>query len=180
MIFSIVTIINNNPYGLESDCCRLQGSYRSDQRSKHCDYCYEYGDNGKRPFKKMWHSCEVIVTNLRVTTLFTYLLSPQSPWEANRFSVSQEIPRILWNRFDKCQSSVRILSQINPVHASTRLPEGYNRIRSVNRKTCLRATHRAYFVSVLLHPLVFLYFEYFVATLARPGVLIEGRGHWLS
>ena len=45
-------------------------------------------------------------------------------WEANRFSASQQIPRILYNpkvyyRFQMCPPPVPILSQIDPVHTPT-------------------------------------------------------------
>jgi hypothetical protein len=53
----------------------------------------------------------------------TYLLTPcSSPsWESNRFAVSQEIPRNLWNpkvhsRIHKSPPPVPILSHRNPVH----------------------------------------------------------------
>jgi hypothetical protein len=58
-----------------------------------------------------------------ITLLLAYLLLQQSPsWEANRFSASQEIPRILWNpkvhyRVYKCPPLVTTLSHINPLHA---------------------------------------------------------------
>ena len=63
-----------------------------------------------------------------LTFLLTYLLThsmEQSPfWEANRFSASQEIPRILWNpdvhyRSHKSPPPVPILSHINTVHTPT-------------------------------------------------------------
>jgi hypothetical protein len=45
-------------------------------------------------------------------------------WQANQFSASQEIPRVLRNptvhyRIHKCQSPFSILSQPNPVHTPT-------------------------------------------------------------
>ena len=48
----------------------------------------------------------------------------QSSWEANRFSASQEISRILWNpkvhyRSHKCRTPVPIRSQLNPIHTPT-------------------------------------------------------------
>ena len=65
-------------------------------------------------------------------TLFTYLLTylhiyfiEQGPsWEANQFSASQEIPRILWNpKSHYCihawSPPVPILSLLDPVHTPT-------------------------------------------------------------
>ena len=63
-----------------------------------------------------------------VSNLLIYLLThstEQSPsWEANSFSASQEIPRILWNpkfhyRSHTCPPPVPILSQLDPVYTPT-------------------------------------------------------------
>jgi len=55
-------------------------------------------------------------------------MKQNSSWEANRFSASQEIPRILSKpkvqyRVYKGPPPVTILSQINPVHSPIPFPE---------------------------------------------------------
>ena len=54
--------------------------------------------------------------------LLAYSMEQSSSSEANRFSASQEAPRVLWKPevnfgIYKCPPPVPILSQINPVHA---------------------------------------------------------------
>jgi len=61
---------------------------------------------------------------LHLTYLLTYSLKHSPSGEANRFSASQEIPCILWNkkvhyRIEKCPPLVPILSQLDPVHSHT-------------------------------------------------------------
>ena len=59
-----------------------------------------------------------------LTYLLTYSMEQSPSGEANRFSASQEIPSILWNpkihyHIHKCLPPAPILSQIDPIHAST-------------------------------------------------------------
>jgi len=66
---------------------------------------------------------EYLLTKL-LTYLITYSMEQSPSWEANRFSASQEISRILWNpkvhyRIHKCPPPVPILSQLDPTHTLT-------------------------------------------------------------
>ena len=56
--------------------------------------------------------------------LFTYSVEYSPSWEANRFSASQEIPRIFSNPnvhllLYTCPPPVPVLSQLDPVHIPT-------------------------------------------------------------
>ena len=59
-----------------------------------------------------------------LTYLLTYSMEQSPSWKANRFPVSQEIPRILWNpkvhnRSHKCSPPVAILSRLDSAHTFT-------------------------------------------------------------
>ena len=74
------------------------------------------------------------------TYLLTYSVEQNPSWEANQFSVSQEIPYILWNlkvhyRIHKCPTLVPILSQLHPVH--TPYPTSWTCIWILSSNLCL-------------------------------------------
>ena len=65
-----------------------------------------------------------VVQSLCIIYLLTYSMEHSPSWKPNRFSASQEIPRILWNpkvhyRIHKCPPPVHILCQLDPVHTPT-------------------------------------------------------------
>jgi len=60
----------------------------------------------------------LIVLTYLLTHSLTHSMKLGPSWEADRFSASQEIPRILWNpnvhyRSHKCPPPVPILSQLD-------------------------------------------------------------------
>ena len=65
-----------------------------------------------------------VLTSENITYLLTYSMKQSSSWDANQFSASQEMPRILLNpkvhyHIHKCLPPVPILSQLDPVHTPT-------------------------------------------------------------
>ena len=72
----------------------------------------------------MHNSTDTHIKAQTFSNILTYSMEQSPSWEANRFSASQEIPRILSNpkvhyRIHKCPPPVPIVSQIYPVHAPT-------------------------------------------------------------
>ena len=83
-----------------------------------CNFCY-YRTAILNLVKRNCKNC-----NYLLTYLLTYSMEQSPPWKANRFSASQEIPRILWNpkvhyHIHKCPPHVPILCQLDPVHPPT-------------------------------------------------------------
>ena len=86
---------------------------------------YEAHHYAKRTCKSLeFHSLDIYfrLKETKLISLLTYSMKHSYSWETNRFSASQEIPRILWNpkvhhRVYNSLPPVLILSQINPVYA---------------------------------------------------------------
>ena len=65
----------------------------------------------------------MLIITVDMANLLTHSLE-HSPWEADRFATSQEIPRNLWSPkvhclVYKCPPPAHILRQIKPLHALT-------------------------------------------------------------
>jgi len=72
----------------------------------------------------MHHSDGKFLPTKSPYSLLTYSMQQGPSLEANHFSASQKIPRILWNpkvhyRIHNCPPPAPILSQLDPVHAPT-------------------------------------------------------------
>jgi hypothetical protein len=95
----------NQPFNHVTNCPPWEANGRSDSPVPSCPY----------------RTAVLCIADTKCLLRGRHLLSP---WEANRFSACQVIPRILWNpkfhyRIHKCPPRVPILSQLDPVHTLT-------------------------------------------------------------
>ena len=98
-----------------------------------------------------------LLTSLLLTThLLTYSMEQSPSWEANRFSVSQEIPRILWNpkvhyRIHKCTPPVSFLSQLDPIH----IPISH--FLKIHRNIILPSVHTHTHTRIYIYLYIYIY-----------------------
>jgi hypothetical protein len=67
------------------------------EKNLHRFYRYATSKNANLPWCQRRDPCEITTSSVYTSYLLTFSMQQSPPWEANRFSASQEIPRILWN-----------------------------------------------------------------------------------
>jgi len=128
-----------------------------------CDEC-EGRETRVKKYKIFSFTC--VCVSLRIKHFLSYSMQQSLSWEANLFSASHEIPRILWNpkvhyRIHKCLPPAPNPSQLDPVHtphftswrffyycppiyASVSPVGSFPQFNSPNPCTCLSPPHTRY------------------------------------
>ena len=112
------------------DPCRARLDHNiSNGRFFSCTWDLWVAQSVALPVHRVWshfmeNNLHTLIICLILWTLLTYSMQQSPSWEANRFSASKEIPRILWNpkvhhRIHKCPPPLPILSQLDVVSTPT-------------------------------------------------------------